>query len=306
MAQQMKFCRKCGKKISADAKFCRYCGFKFDVTGSAPAPRESVVQSGSQAVPEPASMGNIADKIALENRFDASGIAGESPLGDFGLDEFIPEDIKEEIQKVASPVQALINTCGSFFGGTLKTFITPKTWIPLIIIAILWIVLPGMKDSDSPIVKALSFLTFAEGGFNRDAAGTIGGIIGKGTVAAALASVFTGGIPSAAKGLGSLFKGTGEKRGILALIIGIFIGFSLYFSFTDFELASGQTAMAGISGAFLSLQCIDKKEGPWYELAQALTSKVKDGVRMPRSGKAQSLLTGNAIGFVIAAAIMAL
>ena len=31
MAEQMKFCRSCGKQIRAAAKFCRYCGLHFEV-----------------------------------------------------------------------------------------------------------------------------------------------------------------------------------------------------------------------------------------------------------------------------------
>ena len=27
MAGQVKFCRKCGKQINANAAFCRFCGF---------------------------------------------------------------------------------------------------------------------------------------------------------------------------------------------------------------------------------------------------------------------------------------
>ena len=161
-----------------------------------------------------------------------------------------------------------------------------------------------LRDSTSPLVKILSWITYAQGGFDRSSiAGTIGGIIGKGTVAAGLGSLFTGGIPNFFKGLGSLFKGTGEKRSIVSLVIGAVIGAVLYFAFTGPKLASAQTAMAGIAGAFLALQSIGRKEGPLYQLAQSLTSKTVNGVRTVQSGKAQSFLTGLFLGFAAATAV---
>ena len=45
MAGQVKFCRKCGKQINADAAFCRFCGFRFD----APAQPEPLQQAQQNA-----------------------------------------------------------------------------------------------------------------------------------------------------------------------------------------------------------------------------------------------------------------
>lgn len=232
--------------------------------------------------------------------------AGEFALGDFDVAGKLLSSVGGQAEEIISPIKAIFGTIGSFFKGLFSLFGKPKNLIIAIIMIVLWVVLGILQGNPSEPVKILSWLTFAQGGLDRNGiTGLVGGILGKGTVAAALGSLFTGGIPNFFKGIGSALKGTGEKRSIVSLVIGAVLGTVLYFAFTGPELASKATAMAGIAGAVLSLESIGRKEGPLYSLAQSLTSKVQDGVRTVQSGKAQSLLSGLFLGFAAATALMA-
>ena len=232
--------------------------------------------------------------------------AGEFALGDFDAAGKLLSSVGGQAEEIISPIKAIFGTIGSFFKGLFSLFGKPKNLIIAIIMIVLWVVLGILQGNPSEPVKILSWLTFAQGGLDRNGiTGLVGGILGKGTVAAALGSLFTGGIPNFFKGIGSALKGTGEKRSIVSLVIGAVLGAVLYFAFTGPELASKATAMAGIAGAVLSLESIGRKEGPLYSLAQSLTSKVQDGVRTVQSGKAQSLLSGLFLGFAAATALMA-
>ena len=59
--------------------------------------------------------------------------------------------------------------------------------------------------------------------------------------------------------------------------------------------------MAGISGALLSLQALGSGQGWLSTLAQSLTAKMTDGVRLPQPGSGKSLLAGMTGGFTLAA-----
>lgn len=271
-------------------------------------PKTSVFSSGSAAEKaKPAAAVARAVASGAPDRFVASASAGELAFGEFDLSGRAFSGITEGFTEALSPVKAIIKTFGSFVSGLFTYFKKPKYIILLVIIVAVWTVLGILRGNSNPVVKILSWLTFADGGLDRDSiAGMIGGAFGKGTVAAALGSLFTGGIPNFFKGIGSAIKGTGEKRSIVSLVIGLVIGAALYFAFAGLALASKATAMAGIAGAVLSLEAIGRKAGPLYSLAQSLTSKKENGVRFAQSGKAQSLLSGLFLGFALATALMAL
>ena len=240
----------------------------------------------------------------------AAAAAGEIDCGTFHLPASIPlpqipGTSAARVSEVLSPVSGILKTAGSFIGGIFSVFKNPKAMIGTAVLAALWFVLGMLRDSDSEIVKFLSWLTFAEGGFDRSPAGTVFGVLGKGTVAAALISLLSGGIPNALKGLGALIKGHGEKRGILNILLGFILGRILYALFVGPGALSASTTMAGIAGAVLCLEALGSGNGKLYMLLESMTSRMKNGVRTAMRGKCDGLLTGLTLGLALTAAMSA-
>jgi hypothetical protein len=125
-----------------------------------------------------------------------------------------------------------------------------------------------------------------------------------GTVAATYASLINGGIVSAAKGVVALFKGHGQKRSIVCILIGVVIGGVIYFAFAGRNI-SANTAMAGIAGTLLSLEALGGGKGKLYTLVCSLTSKATNGVRSEMQGRCDGILTGMTIGFAVTTVVMA-
>ena len=336
----MKYCTKCGKQIEDNAKFCTFCGAPVVVVipknNTAVSGIEEVepvqtkpakVQSEPKAKPAKREKAVKAEKPAKTAKAEkpaktaakatqqirpsvpvsvaAASSAGEFSLGgDFDISGQALGSLSGGAAGLLSPIKAFFKAIGSFLGGIIRIFTKPKNLIYVLIAVIVWTVLWLLRGSGSPVVKILSFLTFAGSGDGRGLIGIIGNILGKGTVAAAWASLINGGIPAFFKGLGGMIKGTGEKRSIVSLAAGAVIGAALYFLYAGFKQAGGATAMAGIAGAVLAVQSIGRKNGPLSELANAFASKVENGVRSSQSGKAQSFLSGLFLGFAIATALM--
>lgn len=236
-------------------------------------------------------------------------IAAMAGAGEMDCGDMIPSAVNgvmDQVSGVLSPIKGIFSSIGSYLGGIIGIFKDPKSLIGTVLIAVLWFILGGLRDSDSGIVKILSWLTFSEGGFDREALGMVGGVLGKGTVAAALLSLLRGGIPKAVKGIGALFKGHGEKRGIVGIIIGSVLGAVIYIFFVGPGNMSPQTTMAGIAGALLSLEALGGGKGKIYSLVQSLTSKVTGGIRTAMRGKCDSVLTGLTLGFALVSAVSAL
>ena len=235
--------------------------------------------------------------------FAAAAEAGEIDLGELtipGLDT-----ISGAAAKVYGPLGGIFRGIGSFLGGALKIFVRPGALIGTALLAGLWFALAYFRDSGSEVVDTLSFLTYAEGGADRGILGGIGGALGKGTVAAALVSLFTGGLGRAFKGIGALFTGHGERRGFFSFLFGLLAGAAVYLAFAG-TYAPEDGVMAGIAGALLSLEALGGGQGKLYALAESLTSKAAGGVRTARRGKIDGLLTGLTLGFAAAAALAGL
>lgn len=275
----MKYCINCGGEIADDAKFCRHCGSPVNQAKES-AVIKATVSKITGAIPAPAQAGEM--------------VLGES----FGLGG--------EMGKILSPVRAIFKTAGSFFKGIAGLFKTPKNLVIILVLLVIWIVLWFFRDSDSPVVKISSFLTFANVGQGRSAIGAIGSAFGKGAVAAFWVSLFSGGIPALFKGIGGMIKKTGEKRSIVYLVVGAVIGAALYLAYAGIKTSTWESAMAGMAGAVLAAMSLGRKSGPLYELAQALSSKKEKDVRNVHSGKVQSIFTGLFIGFTLATVITSL
>ncbi len=290
-------CPQCGNEVSDTAKFCKKCGYKFE---GAP------IQTLANTPPRSASPVQQPPVSGIGDAVTASAQPGE-----FSFMDFVTETVtdaassSETVKGVMAPFTAIGSSIKSYLGGIIGIFKSPKTIIMAVVMAALWTFLGINRGSDSTPLKALSWLTFADGGFDRGAFGVLGGIAGKGVVGVLLVSLFTGGIPKLASGFGSLFGKTKSKRSIVFMLVGLIIGICLYILFTG-ENASGATAMAGISGALLAVMALGSKDGNIYQISEAITSQKVDGVRVAQDGKANSLLGGMTLGFAIITALLSL
>ena len=337
-----KFCRFCGNPVREGAKFCRACGKS--LAAGDEASRQSQKDSASQheqnkvepvaqhsdsaktsrskqtpekqmpvkKAPEkktavkqtPVKQTEIKPRIKTQA---AAATAGEIDLGIISGELTIPglSDAGKTAGRILSPVSGIIHSIGSFLGGISGIFRRPASLIGVFLLAALWFVLARHRNSDSGIMNLLSFLTYAEGGFDRSGIGVLGGILGKGIVAAGLLSLPRGGLINAVHGIGALFSGHGEKRGILNILLGIVLGAAAYYVFVGPDNASAATAMPGIAGALITLEALGSGNGKLYELARSLTSRISNGIREEAKGRCDGLLTGIALGFVLATVLSA-
>jgi len=101
--------------------------------------------------------------------------------------------------EAAAPAAALIPGPFRTLGGGIKNFFVslktafknPKTLIPALLLAVVWLVL-SILDSAGVQAKYLdtaSFLTFAKGGISNSVSVIVGGILGKGLIAGAVTSL---------------------------------------------------------------------------------------------------------------------
>lgn len=298
----MKYCINCGSQLPDAAKYCTCCG------KALPQPAKEALAASPKAALSQTEKPLKAPIIAasdIKYAIPAASQAGELPAGEsFRFGGELLEEYAAAKDTALSPVRAVFMTVSSFFAGIWGLIKRPKNLIPVLIATLVWTGLWLLRNSDSQVVRLLSFLTYANFGEDRSAFGIIGNALGKGTVAALWASLFSGGIPALFKGIGSMRGRSEEKRSIVNLVIGAIVGAALYFAYTGIKYASAATAMAGIAGAVLALQAIGRKSGPLYGLAQALSCKVENGVRSAQSGKTRSLLLGLSLGFAIATLVM--
>ena len=313
------FCMHCGKPVAEDAEFCMFCGKPLPKTQDAPAqkapvkaPRAVPAQQAPVKVPQtaPAQQAPVAvpqTSPALRNAAPAAPLQqhpsvraakeqGEILLGEL---ELAGDPAAEAVK---GPLGGILRAAGSWLGGIAGVFRKKYALAGTVLIAVLWGALWFFRDSDSQIVKILSFLTFSEGGLDRAFPGMIGGALGKGTVAAAVVSLFNGGMKSLFKGIGALFTGHGEKRSAAGVIFGFLTGAALYLFFCGMN-ASLSTAMAGIAGAVLSLEAMGSGRGKLFELVGSLTSRTTDGIRSVVRSRCDGVLAGLTLGFSLAAAL---
>ena len=325
-----RFCRYCGSPVREGANFCKACGCPLTSPSSQPAqqelrtgrqPQQPSQQTGYEQPRQPIySAASVRSTSARQKSAQMRAVAADAveyvmPEGqnELVIDLTPPADLAgTAAEKVLGPISGILHGIGSYIGGIFRIFKNPLALIGTIAAAVLWYFLAGLRDSDSEIVKILSWLTYAEGGFDRGSfdtvsgvLGAVGGVLGKGTVAAALISLLSGGLVKAVRGFGALFKGHGEKRSVVSVLFGIVIGGAVYFAFAG-KAASADTAMAGIAGVLLSLEALGGSGGKLYALAQSLTSRASNGVRTTVQGKCDGLLTGLTVGFALATVLSAL
>ena len=232
-------------------------------------------------------------------RFSAGGAAGEMDLGSV---EAILQN--SAVSEVLSPVRAIMESIGSLASGVFKLFVSPKALLFSILLTVLWFFLAMFRYSDSGVMRFLSWLTFAEGGYDRSPLGMLGGIFGRGCVGVFLSSLFSGGIAGIFKGFGGLFPKNGEKGSLMRFGIGLLSGFVCALVFTGLSSAGPVLSMGPLAGAFLSLEALGSQSGRLYELASSLASSSVSGKRVKEPGKTRSFLSGMAAGFLAAAVLI--
>ena len=315
MAQQFKFCPQCGAQLSKSARFCNQCGQKLEaVTGSENKQQSSKGQNMSGPVQIQAKEAGEAVKSAGQvlklGDFTAPSSSGEWELIEMAPVQEAVSSVSgmayEIVETVTSPIETLLKSALSFVGGIFRTLIKPKNLLFALLLGGIWTYTGLNRYSDNPAANMLSFLTFGEGGFDREGLGLIGGIAGKGSVALMLYSIFSGGIPNTFKGAAGFFKKSEDKKSIPLFIIGILLGGFGYLAYAGLDNVSTLTSMAGISGAVLALQAIGKKDGWIYSIAQSFTAKKIDGIRTSQEGRITSFLGGISLGFAIITIIFAI
>ncbi len=331
-ARGASFCRFCENPIQPGAKFCNKCGNALEepdtrrtsqphtqASASKPAaarkaaatpeaetsvseiPQKTKKTAATKTRSRRASAKSVPDSLIPQvQSLTAAATAGEIEFGVMNLPEL------SGITEVLTPIAGIFQSIGSWISGIFRIFKNPASLIGTLALAALYVFLALNRNSDSEIIKWLSLLTYAEGGFDRGGLdgvqgilGTVGGTLGKGTTAAALLSLFNGGLVNVFKGIGTIFSGHGEKRSIISFLFGVLVGGTAYFAFVGRKPSAG-SFVAGIAGALLSLEALGSGSGKLYALAQSLTSRAADGIRTAVQGKCNSLLRGLTLGFVLA------
>ncbi|MBP3205622.1 MAG: zinc ribbon domain-containing protein [Lachnospiraceae bacterium] len=246
----------------------------------------------------------VKEVISAVTSMDASETAGEVTAGVFGGEAGALAEKAKEAAAIASPFVAVLRGAWGFLKGIPRTFMNKKSMIFAIIMVVIYLVLYLLNRFDVKLsaAKVFSYLTLAESGSKRGVVGEVAGLIGKGTVAAALYSLINGKIKSAWDGIRSLFgKGVYDsKSDVRTLLLGMGFAYLMYSFFT--WKAPVALSMAGVAGILLSLETLGSREGYLFSIAQALTAVKKDKVRKERSALLKGLLSGTVFGFTLVTA----
>jgi hypothetical protein len=186
------FCTACGAPLQENVRFCTGCGAPVTEKGagnegeqkippmSSPEPVTKEGEQGNSLFYRPALSKTAAQ---LFNTGRAAVTAGEMALPQ----EMFPLAMPE----FAGPFAALGSGLKRMLAGFKAAFGDKKRLIPALVLAVWWIVFiflpPAVKDAFP--AKILSWLTFAQGGLQGGFLNMIGGIVGKGLLAAFFTSL---------------------------------------------------------------------------------------------------------------------
>ncbi len=316
------FCGECGAPLKPGVRFCKNCGAKVDFqtetvqeqvdsrfTGTtaelmrqkaAETAKTTVQQAGRQYAAQ-------AVSAAAKDFFtgDASDLPGEMDVGTFG------DSISNIINMARQGMGYAKNIAGTAKGtqgvnGKGK-FRTVLALLSAIALAVFWIVqLLWIRGGvDNPFAKFTEWLTFAQGGVGRGALGFVGGIIGKGTVAAALAGLVGGGFGSLISGFKGTFSGRNFQKNTLGFtLVGIGISLALYQAFTGEGTLAG--AMAAVSGMLVAARSLGGRAGMIFGVVKSLTAQKTGNQKRPQNASLTATISGLTMGFALAVPLAAI
>ncbi|MCR5092733.1 MAG: hypothetical protein K6B72_02030, partial [Lachnospiraceae bacterium] len=316
------FCAKCGAKIENGAAFCAACGWKV-VKRSEGQNEKPVEQAVTQAVDhvENEIRSQVTGKVQSEVTqvtarakneirtqvsgqvkqaaaeatgllgIDAAELPGEVALGEFG-------GALGSLSSILGPGRTFVTSIKEFF----KSFTSLKALIPALIIAVIWLVqaLLTYNGVEGDFLDVTKVITYMRGGLGRSAVGFVGGLIGKGVIAAAFATIVTGGGLQILKGIPRLFTGKNFKKNSIGFyLLGIGLSLMLYQFFAG--NATIESIAAAVSAMLLSLRALGGRCGFLFSLVRSMTAKkTAAGARTPRDEKPQALFAGLTAGFALA------
>ena len=268
-----RFCVNCGNALDDNVKFCTCCGT-------------------SNIQPVHQNIGQSVRKMSDQLTGDVLNMPGEIDLGIFG----------DTVSNAVNMARQGAVQAGNIASVSKETgFRKATAFISSIALAIVWIIqLVWIKNGvDNPIAKLTEWLTFARGGLNRSFFGGIGGIIGKGVFASALAGIVGGGIGTSVAGLKRSFSVDNLQKNTAGYtFIGWGISFVLYQIFTGNGSFAG--VMAAVSGMLVAARSAGGGAGLLFGFARSVTSKKQGNTKQVRNEALTALLGGITMGFAIA------
>lgn len=218
----------------------------------------------------------------------------------------IPRDAAGRFIKIEGPISTVLSGVGMFFRGIGGMFKNPKALLAALLSALVWVlalVLPRVGADVLP-VRALSAITFATGGLEGGVIHRFFGYFGKGMIAASVTSLFMGGGRRIGTGFKNIGKGLSDVKGIFSFIFGMLTSCLIYFLIQG---KSGMEALpAAFAGALLAVQAAGSTTGWIRSVARSWTAKKKRNVRWPNDNKANALIGGFSMGWLVAALVASL
>ena len=287
------FCKYCGNPLKEGARFCTACGKQIAEIQSEPQektpapekPKPDIGEKAVQTTKTAAKTAAVKTVGAFAGQLAPSG-CGETTLGSFGG---------------GGTFAIIAGGIKHFFTSVKNALKNPKRLIPILILAAVWLILIILQLCGiSPFpVRALSFLSFANGGMYGGFFGAIGGIIGKGLFAGALMSVISlvvnrkgGGTRSFGDTVKSFFSISLDTLWAYLAGIGMAVLFYLFIS----GGATRISFMGGIAASFLAARAT-LLSGFMQRLIGSITSKFKGGTGID----ATAIMRGLTVGFAGAA-----
>lgn len=277
-----KFCTACGAPLQENDKFCTGCG--------APVINQAPGKEAEQGTPVILSPSLAKTATQLLNTSRAPVTAGEITLSQ----ELFPPAISE----FANPLVVLGSGARRLLAGFMAALRDKKRLIPALVLAVLWIVLIFLPraGTDTAPVKLLSWLTFAQGGLNGGLISQIGGILGKGLLAALFTSLIIdkSTLTQMKAGLSTLAAGLkGEKQTLASWLLGTALALILYNIMVG--STSIQNSMAAIACLGLSLRGLASGGGFARQLFTSIFYK-----NTKQTASSNRFMAGWAAGFAVA------
>jgi hypothetical protein len=284
-----KFCVACGIPLKDDAKFCTGCG--------AAVTKQNMVKNDiSEKVSTAISQQTTKTVKQMLNTSFAPVTAGETTLSQELFPLSMPE-ITNVFGVIGSGIKRML-------GGFGAAFRDKKQLIPALVLGVLWVLLIFLPivGIDSTPVKFLSWLTFAQGGLNGGLISQIGGILGKGLLAALFTSLIIdkSTLGQIKVGISALTGGLkGDKATLASWLLGMALALILYNLMVG--STSLQNSMAAIACLGLSLRGLANGGGFARQFFTSLLYK-----KSVSTTGIQRFMVGWAVGFALALVVSVL